>query len=103
MKITKTASGDRVTLSKKEWLSIGKTAGWGGVDDKFFDRHGNPLKSVHDQNDYVKALDELISLFNKGSIDQSKFEKLKENIANQKNFNSRKSKDPRNWDLLPLE
>jgi len=28
MKIIKTASGNKISISKKEWESIGKTAGW---------------------------------------------------------------------------
>lgn len=28
MKITKTASGNKITLSKSEWQNIGKKAGW---------------------------------------------------------------------------
>lgn len=38
MKITKTASGkSKVKISKKEWQSIGKTAGWLGKEAIFLD------------------------------------------------------------------
>jgi len=41
MNIIKTASGNQVKMSKSEWESIGKTAGWistvGMYDEKFYE------------------------------------------------------------------
>jgi hypothetical protein len=52
MKIKKTASGNKVTISKREWLEIGRTANWASqsVDPKTF----NPDKKwVGDQKERV--------------------------------------------------
>lgn len=54
MKIIKTAKGNKIKISKKEWQNIGKTAGWIKVS-------GLPSQQPNQQIDMVGQVNQIIS------------------------------------------
>ena len=57
MKLVKTASGNKgLEISKREWLSIGKTSGWLGRQDD------NPVNAWQDSNEVRRYLDKYMEV-----------------------------------------
>ena len=64
MKLVKTASGKKIKISKSEWQSIGKTAGWWkeaeGIDENIDTLKGvygvTPEKETAINNEYVQSV-----------------------------------------------
>ena len=53
MKVIKTASGNQVKMSKSEWQSIGKTAGW--MKKAWMDDDGDDLGNLSNQEAWEDA------------------------------------------------
>ena len=57
MKVIKTANGNDIELSKKEWESIGKTAGWDEVVEK---EEGTVVRGTPDRIENLRNIADFI-------------------------------------------